>query len=165
MEQKRPLNPAHLAEIKARIITAAPYMQLLNMQAKDLDYGLCTLEVPLEGKHLHNYGSIHGGVYASIIDTAAYWACYCEMAEDQGFASIDLAVSNLAPVKGGVLFVEAKSIDIGRSVLLAEAKVFSDTGKLLAHGTSKLITKPNLKAATQVVLDMGWEPLPPKFLD
>jgi len=61
------------------------------------------------------------GVYASAIDTAAYWAVYCELGEDLGLVSIDLKIDYLAPMNHGKLIVKGQSIKIGKTICLAEA--------------------------------------------
>ncbi|MBP1758955.1 MAG: thioesterase superfamily protein [Firmicutes bacterium] len=160
----RKLNPAHI-EIMKGAITNAPFMRLIGMKTTVLDYGICTIEVELEHKHIHAYGAIHGAVYAAMIDTVAYWACYCHMEEDATFLSADLNVSDLASVKEGKLTAEGRAIKIGRSLCLAEATVKDETGRLLAHGTSKMIVAPNLLTAAEGIKSQGIDYLPPKFLD
>ena len=158
------LNPAHVAAM-SKMIEEAPYMRTMNMHVTRFDYGVCDLEVPMVEGHLHAYRAIHGGVYAGIIDTAAYWCCYCEMEEDEGFVSLDLAVHDLASVKEGTLYVEGRTIEMGRTMLIAEAKVKDEAGRVLAYGTSKLMRRANLKTATQLAETFGLPPLPPKFIE
>ncbi len=157
------LNPAHV-EAMSNMISQAPYMHMLNMQVTRLDFGVCDMQVPIIEGHLHAYGAMHGGVYAGVIDTAAYWACYCHMEEDEGFVSLDLTVHNLASIKEGTLFVEGRTVEMGKTMLIAEAKVYDHTGRVLAYGSSKLMKRANLKTATTLAESMGYPPLPPKFL-
>ena len=119
----------------------------------------------LDTKHLNPFGGIHGGVYASIIDTAAYWAVYCELEEDAGLISLDLKVDNLSTAKEGKLIVEGRQIKVGRSICLSEATVTDTQGKLLAHGTSKQMVTQGLQSIDQAVVAMGHQALPPKFLE
>lgn len=98
----------------------------------------------MEKKHLNPFGGIHGGVYSSLIDTAAYWAVYCELDENIGLISLDLNVDNLAPVKEGKLIVKGRRIKIGRNVCLAEAMVTNEEGKPLAHGNFQANDNPRL---------------------
>jgi len=102
-------------------------------------------------------------VYASIIDTAAYYAAYCSVPEDSGLISIDLKVDNLAAVKEGRIIAEGKLVKAGRTICLSEVVVKSPVGKLLAHGTSKLLVTRDLQTLEQTVAARGHEPLPPKF--
>jgi hypothetical protein len=46
----------------------------------------------IEKKHMNPFGGIPGGVYASAIDTAAYWSAYCDLPEEKGLVSIIIAL-------------------------------------------------------------------------
>lgn len=116
------INQEHIKEL-LELINKAPYFELLNMKVCELKNGYSSVEVALEKKHLNPFGAIHGGVYSSIIDTAAYWAVYCELDENVGFTSIDIKVDNLSMIKEGKMIIEGKSLKVGRSICLAEATV------------------------------------------
>ncbi len=103
------LNPEHIKAILT-LINQGPYFRLLSMEVCKLDIGYCRVEVNLEMKHLNPFGGLHGGVYASIIDTAAYWAVYCELEETFGLTSLDLKVDNLSTAKDGKLIVEGETV-------------------------------------------------------
>ena len=157
------INPEHIKRI-IEMINRGPYFILLSMEVKELSVGYSRVEINLENKHLNPFGGIHGGVYSSLIDTAAYWAVYCEVAEDAGYISLDVQVDNLAAVKGGSLVVEGKRIKVGRSICKAEAVIKDNSGKYLAHGTSKQMVTPGLQTINQAALAMGFKTLPPKFI-
>ena len=40
--------------------------------------------------HLQAYGIVHGGVLATLIDTATFWSVYLRIPEDAGLVNIDL---------------------------------------------------------------------------
>jgi len=160
----RKLNPKHV-EAVVNLINRGPYFQLLSIVVRDIGPGYSLVEVNMEEKHLNLFGGIHGGVYSSLIDTATYWAVYCELDENVGLISLDLKVDNLAPVKEGKLTVKGRRIKIGRNVCLAEAMVTNEKGKSLAHGTSKQMITPGLQTIEQAVIAMGNNPLPPKFIE
>lgn len=144
------LNPEHIKEV-LNLINHGPYFELLLMKVCELGIGYCKVEVDLETKHMNPFGAIHGGVYSSIIDTAAYWAVYCELEENAGFTSIDIKVDNLSMIKEGKIIVEGKSLKIGRSICLSEATAKDVNGKLLAHGTSKLMVIQGLQSINHAI--------------
>ena len=158
------LNPEHIRTV-IDLINQGPYFRLLSMEVRELGKGYCKVEVNLENKHLNPFGGIHGGVYSSLIDTAAYWAVYCDVEENAGLISLDIKVDNLAPIKEGRLVVEGKRIKAGRSICIAEAVILDSQGKYLAYGTSKQMVTPGLQTIAQAVSAMGYKPLPPKFVD
>ncbi|MGI6649988.1 MAG: PaaI family thioesterase [Bacillota bacterium] len=157
------LNPDHVKAV-LDLINRGPYFRLLAMEVREMGIGFSKVVVDLEDKHLNPFGGIHGGVYSSLIDTAAYWAVYCEVEENAGLISLDLRVDNLAPVKDGRLVVEGKRIKTGRNICIAEAEIVNDQGKRLAYGISKQMVVPGLQTIAQAVAAMGYEPIPPKFI-
>lgn len=157
------LNQAHIDAVLA-LINRAPYFQLLNMDIRELGMGYCKLVVEMETKHLNAFGGIHGGAYASMLDTAAYWAVYCEMDEDAGFTTIDIKTDNLRAKDSGTITVIGKSIKKGRSICLCEAEARDEAGNLLAFCTAKQFVGPTLQPISAAVESLGSEHLPPKFL-
>lgn len=158
------VNPKHIAAL-LKLINSGPYFELLSMKVTELKMGYSRVEVDLERKHLNPFGAIHGGVYSSVIDTAAYWAAYCELEENTGFTSIDVKVDNVSMMREGRIIVEGKSLKIGRQICLAEAGAYDKDGRLLAHGTSKLMIMQGIQSVTHAVEAMGFSALPPKFFD
>jgi len=158
------LNPAHLDAVR-HLLQKAPFVEMVGLEAVALDYSHCRLELSVKPCHTNPFGGLHGGVYSTAIDTAAYWACYCNLPENTGFVSADLNVSNLATVREGRIIVIGRAIKIGRSLCLAEARVTDETGRLLAHGTSKMLVTEGLQFLDQAVANLGLPPMPPKFLE
>lgn len=159
----RELNPEHLERLRG-LVNEGPFFRLLNMDIQELGPGHCRVETDLETKHLNCFGGVHGGVYASLIDTAAYWCVYGDIDEDAGLTSIDLKVDNLAACVGGHLRVVGRCLKAGRSICLAEADITDDRGRKLAHGTSKMMVTHGGQTVAQAVRTTGFGELPPKFL-
>ena len=157
------LNPEHVQAL-IKLLNQGPYFRLLSINVLELGSGYSKIQVELEEKHLNPFGIIHGGVYSSLIDTAAYLAVYCDLEENAGLITLDLNVHNLASAKDGILFVEGKRIKAGRNICLSEAAIKDFHGKLIAHGTSKQMVTPGLQTVAQAVAAIGYAPLPSKFL-
>lgn len=157
------LNPGHVDYIIS-LMNQSPYFNLLSIVVKDLGFGYSLLEVDIENRHFNPFGGVHGGVYSSVIDTAAYWAAYSELDENAGLISLDLNVNFLAPVKNGKLIVKGQRIKIGKTLCIAEATAFDQENKMVAHGTSKMMVTQNLQTITQAVASAGLTSLPGKFI-
>jgi uncharacterized protein (TIGR00369 family) len=155
------LNPLHV-EAVIELINKGPFFKHLSMMVKELGVGYATVELGISNEHLNPFGGLHGGVYASAIDTAAYWAVYCEVDEDTGLVSIDLKVDYLAAINAGKLIVKGRSLKIGRTMCLAEATILDQNGKWLAHGSSKLMVTKDLQAMENIIDFVGGKSLPPK---
>jgi len=157
------LNPDHVqAVIKA--INQGPYFKHLSMPVREMGIGYSIVELKVGNEHLNPFGGIHGGAYASVIDTAAYWAAYCELDEKVGLISIDLKIDYLAPISDGVIITKGRSIKIGKSMCLAEATATDKDGKWLAHGTSKMMVTKGLQTIGDAFSFTGSKELPPKYI-
>jgi uncharacterized protein (TIGR00369 family) len=128
------------------------------MKIKDVGRGFSILEIDLSEKHLQPFGMVHGGVFASIVDAAAFWALFYDI-EDQnaGATTVDLKLNYLAPAASGKLIAKGRQIKLGKTLGYAEAEVTDADGKILAHGTSTLIILAGKGLDTD-------PPLPPKFI-
>ena len=160
------INPAHTAALMS-VLDRRPYFALLGMRFRAMDPGYCRIDAAFTPEvHGNAFGAVHGGVYASLIDSAAYWALYCQMPEDRGYTSLDLNVTDLAAVRGGMLITEARVVRQGRSISISEATVKDETGRLLAYGTSKLMCLEGKQTVQDLLTEAGEDVrLPPKFLE
>jgi uncharacterized protein (TIGR00369 family) len=157
------LNPEHLKSV-IELINEGPFFRHMSMMVTELGVGYSRVEVEISKKHMNPFGALHGGVYSSVIDTAAYWSAYCDLPEEQGLVSIDLKIDFLAPVLDQIVFVKGKRVKTGKTIYLAEAQMFNENGKLAAHGTSKLMALNNKQTMSEVVDYICADRLPAKFL-
>lgn len=155
------LNPQHLEELM-RLVNSSPYFRLLAMAITEIGVGYAIIKTNIDTRHLSPYGAIQGGVYASIIDAAAYWAIYAELDAEAGLITLDVNVNNLASVREGELTIRGQRIKTGKTIGLAEAIVTDETGKVLAHGSSKLLITRGLQTINQIAQAAGIT-LAPKF--
>lgn len=160
----RKINPEHINAL-IDLMNRGPYLKLLSMKICELNVGYSKVEIDLDDKHLNPFGGVHGGVFSSIIDSAAYLAAYCELDENTGYTSIDLTVNNLSMVSKGKITAEGRTIKIGKSLCVTEATVKDATGRLLAQGSSKLMVLKGKQSVNHAVEAMGYDALPPKFLE
>ena len=151
-------NPEYIKRIR-QIVSGSPYFELLSMKLVEAGVGHSLIEIDLAKKHLQPFGTVHGGVFSSIIDAAAFWAVYPAIEDPSaGMTTVDLKLNYLAPAKSGKLIARGRQIKLGRTLGYAEARVVDQNEKVLAHGTSTVIILPG-KALK------GDPPLPPKFVD
>lgn len=157
------LNPDHVKPLLAAV-NKGPYFKHLSMAVKEIGIGYSVVQLQIGKEHLNPFGGVHGGVYASAIDTAAYWAVYGELPEEAGLISIDLKIDYLAPTDRGKLIVKGRSIKIGKTICLAEAVAMDQNERWLAHGTSKMMVTSGLQTIGDAARFTGFPELPPKFI-
>jgi len=137
---KKP-NPEYVHKIND-MINSAPFFSLLSMKIIDIGIGFSHLEIDLGKKHLQPFGFVHWGVVASIIDTAAFWATYYDVDDQKdGLTTVDITTNYLASVISGKLIAKGRRIKMGKTIGYAEAAVYSETDKILAHGTSTIMVQ------------------------
>ena len=131
-------NPEYINEIK-QLVRSSPFPIHMAMKLTDMDFDMATVELELDNNHLQPFGIVHGGVIATLIDTATFWSVFMRIPENAGLVNIDLKLNYLKSVVSGQLRAEGRRIRDGRSISYSEAKVFDGSGDLIAHGTSTLM--------------------------
>jgi len=155
--KKNPLlspNPEYIREL-IEVINASPFPDHMSMRLLEVALDSAVLELSTDRCHLQAFGIVHGGVLATLIDTATFWAVYMRIPEDAGLVNIDLKLNYLRPVENGLLIAEGRTIRSGKSISYAETNVLNEKRELIAHGTSTLMTLPGkgLKLNTRKFLD------------
>jgi uncharacterized protein (TIGR00369 family) len=150
------LNPNYVSAV-AGVANASPYFRLLSMEIRSLGWGEAVLEIGVQEKHIQPFGIVHGGVYSSLVDAAAFWAIYTLLDQGQGLTTVDLKLNFLAPSSAGRLIARGRSLRLGKTLGLSEAYVEDERGNLLTHGTSTTMILGSLNI-------QGESGLPPKFL-
>lgn len=134
-------NPAYIRGLIDKVNTS-PFPIHMAMRLVDISFDEATVALDLGACHLQPFGIVHGGVLATLIDTATFWAVFLRLPEDAGLVNIDLKLNYLKPVQGDRLQALGRAIRSGNSISYAEARVQDEDGGLLAHGTSTLMTLP-----------------------
>lgn len=140
----RHLNPGYI-EAVGKHVNSCPYFSLLSMEIRELSWGRAVVEVLVQEKHLQPFGIVHGGVFASVLDAAAFWAVYTQVPEDLGMTTVELKVNYLAPLSAGRMIARGKSLRVGKTICLGEASIVNGEERLLAHGTSTMMILKDLK--------------------
>ncbi len=154
----RRLNPEHISAV-ADGVNRCPYFRLLSLGIVSLGRGRSVLKIDVSKKHLQPYGIVHGGVYASLIDAACFWASYTDVEEPAGLTTVEMKLNYLAPASDGIFMAEGEVIKTGKSLCLSRAIIKDgENGRLLAHGTATMMVLESIQLE-------GQSRLPPKFLD
>jgi uncharacterized protein (TIGR00369 family) len=134
-------NPEYIRAVQESVRTA-PYPGLIGMQLASLELDRCRIELELGERHLQPFGIVHGGVLATLIDTATFWAGFLRLPQDAGLVNVDLKLNYVKAVSKGKLRAEGECLRAGRQISYTVASVFDEAGELVAHGTSTLMALP-----------------------
>ena len=100
--------------------------------------GVCVVEGLVERRHLNINGVVHGGVYATILDTAMGGSVVSVLDEGEVTATTSLYVEFLRPAQAGQrLWAQGRLVRRGRHLAFVEGRLTDGSDKLLsqAHGT------------------------------
>ena len=118
------------------------FAQLLRLRAIEAEVGRMVFGLEPRAELLNPMGTLHGGVIATLLDTAMGTALHTTLPVTTGYTTLQLNVHYLrAPRLGDpLLHAIGQVVHRGRRTATAEARlVRSDDGTLLAHATSHLL--------------------------
>src|SRR5579864_2635752 len=100
--------------------------------------GFCTVTGAVEKRHLNINGVVHGGVYATILDTAMGGSVVSTLREEEVTATTSLYIEFLRPaVEHAFLKARGEVVRRGRHLAFVEGNLVDGDGRRLsqAHGT------------------------------
>ena len=123
-----------------------PLANALGFELESIEPGRAVFTLEPAEFHYNPIGSVHGGVYASLLDSSAGCAVHSLLPVGVGWTSLDLAVRFLRPitVDTGKITSVGTVVHLGRRTALAEARLTDVNDRLLATATSScLILRPD----------------------
>ena len=127
--------------MQAMLAGALPYppiAQTLDFALVEVAPGQATFQGTPQLMHYNPLGSVHGGWYATLLDSALGCAVHTMMPVGRGYTTAELGVNivRAASHKSGPLRAIGKVIHCGRQLATAEARIVGPDGKLYAHATT-----------------------------
>ncbi|WP_369250870.1 PaaI family thioesterase [Streptomyces sp. R41] len=133
-----------LREILAGRVPSPPIGATLAIALEEVDHGRAVFSLVPGEEHYNPIGSVHGGIYATMLDSAAGCAVQSTLPQGMGYTSLDLTVKFLRPitVDTGKIRAVGSVLSSGRRTALAEAQLLDGSDRLLAHATSTCMVFP-----------------------
>ncbi|MFJ8112943.1 PaaI family thioesterase [Streptomyces sp. NPDC096132] len=127
-----------LREMQAGRLPGPPVSATLDFVLDEVDEGRAVFSITPGEEHYNPIGSVHGGVYATLLDSAAGCAVQSTLPPGMGYTSLDLTVKFLKRITADTGRVRAIGtvVSRGRQTALAEARLVDADDRLLAHATS-----------------------------
>jgi uncharacterized protein (TIGR00369 family) len=111
------------------------FVASLGVHSRTADDGTARLELDATEEHLNEAGTVHGGVLATLVDTAMGQAVRSSTGEDDVPATSQLTVTYLRPGTPGRLVATGRVSTQGEHLTVCEADVEQD-GKTLVHAVA-----------------------------
>lgn len=129
------------AEIRDRV-AASPFHSSMGISVEAVRDGEVDLRLDALQDHTNLHGTVHGGVLATLADTAAGLAVRSAIAPGSGHVSVNLDVQYLAPARPGTLLATGRVVRLGRRIAFAEAEVAASDGTMLARAQVTIAISP-----------------------
>jgi uncharacterized protein (TIGR00369 family) len=137
----------HLHAMMAGELPPPPMAHTLGIDLIGAEPGRAVFAVEPGEHHYNPIGVVHGGLAATLLDSAMGCAVQTTLPAGVGYTTLELKTNFVRAIthQTGRVLCEASVVHRGGTIATAEGKVFAESsGKLLAHGTSTcLIIGPN----------------------
>lgn len=112
------------------------FAKLIGMKLVDLQPDIAVISIDMRDDLRQPSGVLHGGVTATLIDTAMAFAVRTRLGVMDATATIDLTIHYLRPHLSGTFTCTAKVVRAGKRIFTVSAEVHNEEGKLIATAIS-----------------------------
>ena len=112
--------------------------QTLGYDVVKAEKGRVVITLAPTGAHLNPWGTVHGGLTATILDSCMGLAIQSTLEKGFGSTTLEFKISLVRAITPdtGEIRAEGKVLNGGRRIGTAEGRVTDRSGRLLAHGTT-----------------------------
>lgn len=137
------MNDSTLTEAERQRIEKAfadvPFVHLLDIELGKMERGKATLHLGVRDELRQNNGLMHGGVIASLIDTAAAFAILTVLEPNKTTTTVDLTIHYLRPLIKGRATAAARVVRAGRRIIVVAIDVLDEAEHVAATALTTYI--------------------------
>jgi 1,4-dihydroxy-2-naphthoyl-CoA hydrolase len=134
---------SELDTAQARAIAAAiarrGWVEVLGLEFTSVTREAVAAVWDIDGRHLQPHGIVHGGVYASVVETCCSVGATLLAAPDKIIVGVENHTSFLRPVSKGRLTARATPLHAGRRAQLWECNISDVQARLIATGRLRVM--------------------------
>jgi uncharacterized protein (TIGR00369 family) len=131
----------YMRKLMAGEVSSSGMAQLMNFKLTEVSEGYAVFSIVPDERHYNGLGIAHGGLAATLLDTATGCAINTMMSAGRIFTTLEMKINYVRPLKRetGEVRCEAKVIHVGAQVATAEGRIVDREGRLYAHATATCI--------------------------
>jgi len=119
-----PTNPLVTTELSVERLTGT-FPGNLGIELTEITDEHVRGRMPVDRRHLHPMGYVHGGAWVAFADTVAAWGTLRHLPDDRGFTTVELKINVLASAADGdELTAIGKPLHVGARTHVWEVQVF-----------------------------------------
>lgn len=115
-----------------------PFNRLVGLQAEAVGQGWCRIVCDIEERHGNPRGSVHGGMSATIMDTAGGVAAIYAFEEPRPVVTQSVTIHYLRPLAGSRMVAEGQVVKAGHRTCLTRVELKDDQGRLCCTGDMEM---------------------------
>jgi uncharacterized protein (TIGR00369 family) len=122
-----------------------PIAKLMGFEPTEVQEGRVVFTVHPAEYHYNPIGTVHGGLAATLLDSAMACAVHSTLPVGSGYTTLDLHVTYVRPITHdtGKLSCMGEVVHVGGRMATAQGRLTDDAGKLYAHGvTTCMLFRP-----------------------
>jgi uncharacterized protein (TIGR00369 family) len=121
-----------------------PIARFFGMRLSYTEEGNAVIDLPYNPNLDHALGGIHGGVYATMLDTAGWFTAAAAHDVSCWLATAELSVHFLAPAKTTSLRATGRLLKHGKRQNVAEMHLYDGKDHLVGHATGTFVVLPKV---------------------
>ena len=137
-------NPEHFRRLEHMYLTRASINNYFR-PGLSVSEGEAEVRIEVDPKFFHAAGAVHGSVYFKALDDAAFFAAN-SVVEDVFVLTTSFNIHLLRPVTEGTLIAKGTLVSETKSLLIADAELHDDKGRLVGRGTGSFMKSKMLLA-------------------
>lgn len=122
MKPRGNLSKADLARAQERLRESNP-VNHFGFQLERAERGRVVFRMPVQDKHKQIHRVVHGGVIATLADTAGGFAAFLAAPPGSRVVTIEMKINFLEPVEHGEIRADARVLRQGRTTSVVECEV------------------------------------------
>ena len=127
-----------LRKMVAGELPQPPIARMMNFGVSEIAEGRAVFTCEPGEYHYNPIGVVHGGVAATLLDSAMGCAVHSLLPAGVGYTTLEIKVNYIRAMSAdtGAVRCEANVVHAGSKTATAEGKLFDGQGRLIAHGTT-----------------------------
>jgi uncharacterized protein (TIGR00369 family) len=128
-----------IEQLRATLLTGgAPMGRLIGMDIDALEIGRAVFSLVPGEQHYNPLGTVHGGIAATMLDSAMGCAVHSTLPPGARFTTLDLHIHYTRSITAdtGRVVAIGETVHVGGRTATAEARLVDDDGTVLAHGST-----------------------------
>ena len=121
-----------------------PISELVGFHLAEVDTGRAVFTCVPEFRHYNPIGSVHGGIAATLLDSALGCAIFSTLKKGETWTTLELKLNFVRAMTKdtGPVRAEGRVIHRGRTVATSEGDLKDAAGRLYAHATTTCMIFP-----------------------